>query len=135
MRRERREGMKGRSRSAGWPVWAGGLISIGVAAATVRTLTIRGSHSATALLPREPNKPAASGDSVRPARAGKVGVKKVLPTVAVILTALAAIGAGTFATFNAQARNSANSLSTGTLVLSDQKNTATACLSTAGGST
>jgi hypothetical protein len=44
-------------------------------------------------------------------------------------------GAGTFASFTASTTNAASTFETGTLVLSNQKNTASACLSTNGGST
>jgi hypothetical protein len=42
---------------------------------------------------------------------------------------------GTYTVFTAQNKNGANVFSTGTLVLSNQKGSGTACLSTAGGST
>ena len=47
---------------------------------------------------------------------------------------LTAVGAGTFASFSASTTN-ASTFATGSLVLSNQKNAATACLSTGGGST
>jgi hypothetical protein len=47
---------------------------------------------------------------------------------------LTAVGAGTFASFSASTSNS-STFATGSLVLSNQKNAATACLSTGGGST
>lgn len=48
--------------------------------------------------------------------------------------ALTGIGAGTFASFTASTSNS-GTFATGSLVLSNQKDTGTACLSTGGGST
>jgi hypothetical protein len=54
---------------------------------------------------------------------------------ALVLAAIVAIAAASFATFTAQTNNPNNKFATGTLVLGNQKNTATECLSTAGGST
>ena len=52
----------------------------------------------------------------------------------IVLGALAGVVGGvSFATFTAQTTNPTNTFSTGTLVLSDQKDTGTACLSTGGG--
>ena len=53
----------------------------------------------------------------------------------VLVASGALVGAGTFASFNAQTKNDGNVLSTGTLVLSNTKQGGTACLSTAGGTT
>jgi len=61
--------------------------------------------------------------------------RKILVSIAVVLGATAVVGAGTFATFNAQVRNPANTFATGTLVLSNKVGAGTVCLSTAGGST
>ncbi len=60
--------------------------------------------------------------------------KKALVTLLVI-GALATVGVGTYATFTAQTTNAGNSVSTGTLVLSNSANSGTACLSTGGGNT
>jgi hypothetical protein len=59
--------------------------------------------------------------------------KKAL-IAALVLGALTAVGAGTYATFSAQTGNPANTFATGTIVLSDQ-GPVTTCLSTAGGAT
>jgi hypothetical protein len=61
--------------------------------------------------------------------------KKVLLTVGVVAGIGALAGAGTFATFTAQTSNPSNTFADGTLVLSNKVGGATACLSTAGGST
>ncbi len=59
--------------------------------------------------------------------------------ILIILSVVALLGGGvagfTYANFSAQTRNPSNAFSSGTLVLSNQKNVAAACLSTAGGST
>lgn len=52
--------------------------------------------------------------------------------VAVGLIAVAAGGSGTFASFTAQVTQSANTFETGSLVLSEKSNAATACFSSAG---
>lgn len=62
--------------------------------------------------------------------------KKMLLSGMVVLGAAALVGAGTFAGFNAQAKNDNNVVAAGTLVLSNTKQgSPTACLSTGGGST
>ena len=61
---------------------------------------------------------------------------KIVLSVFVVLGALTVVGAGTFATFNAQAGNPGNLFANGTLVLSNTKAGGTgACLSTGGGTT
>jgi hypothetical protein len=60
---------------------------------------------------------------------------KVGATAAVLAGLVASVGAGTFASFNAQTKNPTNLFADGTLVLSDTKQGGTTCLSTAGGTT
>ena len=61
---------------------------------------------------------------------------KVVLSVFVVLVALTVLGAGTFATFNAQTKNPGNLFADGTLVLSNTKQGGSgACLSTGGGTT
>jgi predicted ribosomally synthesized peptide with SipW-like signal peptide len=60
---------------------------------------------------------------------------KIVLTGAVVVGALGAVGGGTFATFNAQTKNPGNVFTDGSLVLSNTKQSGTACLSTAGGTT
>jgi hypothetical protein len=62
-------------------------------------------------------------------------LRKILFAIAAVGGAATAVGAGTFASFTASTTNAGSTFATGTLVLSNQKNTATACLSTGGGST
>jgi hypothetical protein len=62
-------------------------------------------------------------------------LRKLLLTVMVLGATSSTVGAGTFATFNASTTNGTSTFATGTLVMSNQKNTATACLSTGGGNT
>ena len=62
-------------------------------------------------------------------------LRKILFAIAAFGGAATAVGAGTFASFSASTTNGGSTFATGTLVLSNQKNTATACLSTGGGST
>jgi hypothetical protein len=62
-------------------------------------------------------------------------LRKILFAVAAFGGAATAVSAGTFASFSASTTNAGSTFATGTLVLSNQKNTATACLSTGGGST
>jgi predicted ribosomally synthesized peptide with SipW-like signal peptide len=62
-------------------------------------------------------------------------LRKILFAIAAFGGAATAIGAGTFASFSASTTNGSNTFATGTLVLSNQKNTATACLSTGAGTT
>jgi hypothetical protein len=61
--------------------------------------------------------------------------RKILITSAVLLVLAAGLGFGSFATFNAQTNNPGNAFSYGTIVLSNTKQSGTACLSTGGGST
>jgi hypothetical protein len=61
--------------------------------------------------------------------------KKLLISAALVLAVAAVIGAGSFATFNAQTGNPGNAFAAGTLVLSDTKQGGSACLSTGGGTT
>jgi hypothetical protein len=61
--------------------------------------------------------------------------RKLLLTIMVLGATTSTVGAGTFASFNASTSNATSTFATGTLVLSNQKNTGTACLSTAGGNT
>ena len=58
--------------------------------------------------------------------------KKVLMTAGIVAAAAVA-GGSTFATFNAQTTNPGNVFETGTMVMSNKVNTATACLSTGAG--
>jgi hypothetical protein len=60
---------------------------------------------------------------------------KIFLTGMTALAASAAVGIGTFATFNAETDNPGNVFGHGTLVLSNTKQGGTACLSTAGGTT
>ena len=60
---------------------------------------------------------------------------KVLVSVGIVAAVSTVVGAGTFASFNAQAKNPTNRFAAGTLVLSDTKQGGTTCLSTGGGST
>lgn len=59
---------------------------------------------------------------------------KTLMTVAIVAVAAAVASGGSFASFNAQTTNPGNTFATGTLVMSNKVNAATACLSTGGGS-
>jgi spore coat-associated protein N len=59
--------------------------------------------------------------------------KKLAITGAILASATALIGGGTFASFNAQTKNPTNTFATGTLVLSDTVGAGTACLSTGAG--
>jgi hypothetical protein len=61
--------------------------------------------------------------------------RKVVLTSAVILLLAAALGFGSFATFNAQTNNPGNLFAHGTIVLSNTKQGGSACLSTGGGNT
>jgi hypothetical protein len=67
-------------------------------------------------------------------KANKLG-SKLLTTGLIVAGAAAALGAGTFATFNAQTQNGGNAVAAGSLVLSNTKQGGSACLSTGGGST
>jgi predicted ribosomally synthesized peptide with SipW-like signal peptide len=58
---------------------------------------------------------------------------KLLLSGLVVVGAAAVIGAGTFATFNAQTTNPNNTFANGTLVLSNTKSGGSACLSTGAG--
>lgn len=62
-------------------------------------------------------------------------LRKILFAVIAFGGAATAVGAGTFASFSASTTNADSTFETGTLVLSNQKDTATACLSTGGGTT
>ena len=59
--------------------------------------------------------------------------QKVLMTMGTVAVAALIAGGGSFASFNAQTTNPGNTFATGTLVMSNKVNTATACLSTASG--
>jgi len=59
--------------------------------------------------------------------------KKLVLSAFVVVAMFAVVGAGTFATFNAQASNGGNLFAEGTLVLSNKVDAATACLSTGSG--
>jgi hypothetical protein len=61
--------------------------------------------------------------------------RNIVLTGTAALAATAAIGIGTFATFNAETDNPGSVFGHGTLVLSNTKQGGSACLSTAGGST
>jgi predicted ribosomally synthesized peptide with SipW-like signal peptide len=61
--------------------------------------------------------------------------KKVLLSLGVVAAIGALAGAGTFATFTAQTTNPSNKFASGTLVLSNQVNGGSVCLSTGGGNT
>jgi spore coat-associated protein N len=77
-----------------------------------------------------------SGSSIPPPTEVIVSkLRKILFAVAAFGGAATAVGAGTFASFSASTTNGGSTFATGTLVLSNQKNAATACLSTGGGST
>ena len=60
---------------------------------------------------------------------GLTRTRKILISL-LALGALAAVGAGTFASFNAQTTNSSNTFQTGTITLSDKQQNATTCWST-----
>lgn len=62
-------------------------------------------------------------------------LRKLLLTIMVLGATTSSVGAGTFASFNASTMNATSTFATGTLVMSNQKNTGTACMSTGGGST
>lgn len=62
-------------------------------------------------------------------------LRKLLLTIMVLGATTSTVGAGTFASFNASTTNPTSTFATGSLVLSNTKNTSTACLSTGGGST
>jgi hypothetical protein len=62
-------------------------------------------------------------------------IKKLLLTLMILGAITSTVSAGTFASFNASTTNPTSTFATGSLVLSNQKSTNTACLSTAGGST
>src|SRR3954447_20209888 len=62
-------------------------------------------------------------------------LRKILFAVAAFGGVATAVGAGTFASFTASTSNAASTFQTGTLVLSNQKASATACLSTGGSTT
>jgi hypothetical protein len=66
---------------------------------------------------------------------GMSRMRKILTAVIAIGIGVTAVGAGTFASFSASTTNGGSTFATGTLVLSDQVNAATACLSTGGAST
>lgn len=61
-------------------------------------------------------------------------LRKILLTLMVVGAVGSTISAGTFASFTARTTNTASTFSAGTLVLGNQKDTATMCLSNAGGS-
>jgi predicted ribosomally synthesized peptide with SipW-like signal peptide len=61
-------------------------------------------------------------------------LRKLLLSIMILGATTSSVGAGTFASFNASTSNSAT-FATGTLVLSNQKSTNSACLSTGGGNT
>ena len=61
--------------------------------------------------------------------------KRVLMTFGTLGVAAAVAGGGSFATFNAQTTNPGNTFATGTLVMSNKVNSASACLSTGAGTT
>ncbi len=61
--------------------------------------------------------------------------KKLILSAFVLAAMLAIVGAGTFATFNAQAGNGGNLFADGTIVLSNKVGAGTTCLSTGGGTT
>jgi hypothetical protein len=62
-------------------------------------------------------------------------LRKLLLTLMVLGATTTTVGAGTFASFNASTSNATSTFASGTLVLSNQKNTGSACLSTGGGNT
>ena len=61
--------------------------------------------------------------------------RKFILSLAVVAGMIAAIGIGTMASFTAQTKNPDNVFAAGTLVLSNTKQSGSACLSTGGGST
>ena len=61
--------------------------------------------------------------------------RKIVLTSTVVLLLAAALGFGSFATFNAQTNNPNNLFAHGTIVLSNTKQGGSACLSTGGGNT
>ena len=61
--------------------------------------------------------------------------RKALLTVFLVSLTGSAFGAGTFATFSASTTNAGSTFATGTIVLSNQKNAETACISTGPNST
>jgi len=61
--------------------------------------------------------------------------RKIVLTSTVVLLLAAALGFGSFATFNAQTNNANSLFAHGTIVLSNTKQGGTACLSTGGGNT
>src|SRR5262249_10409774 len=61
--------------------------------------------------------------------------RKIVLTSTVVLLPAAALGFGSFATFNAQTNNPNNLFAHGTIVLSNTKQGGSACLSTGGGNT
>ena len=62
-------------------------------------------------------------------------LRKALVGVLAVGIAVTVVSAGTFASFSASTTNAGSTFATGTLILSNQKDTATACLSTGGGTT
>lgn len=60
---------------------------------------------------------------------------RLLLTAGVVISLCGFTAAATVANFSAETTNPTNEFASGTLVLSNKKNTATACLSTAGGTT
>lgn len=62
-------------------------------------------------------------------------LRKLLLTIMILGATTSTVGAGTFASFNASTTNPTSTFATGSLVLSNQKSTNTACLSTGGGNT
>ena len=60
--------------------------------------------------------------------------KRVLLSLGVVAATIAVIGVGTMASFTAQTKNPDNVFAAGTLVLSNTKQSGSACLSTGGGS-
>ena len=62
-------------------------------------------------------------------------LRKLLLTIMILGATTSTVGAGTFASFNASTTNPTSTFATGSLVLSNQKSTNTACLSTGGGTT
>jgi len=61
--------------------------------------------------------------------------RKILLSAAVVIVLAAGVGFGTFATFTAETDNPGNVFAQGTLVLSNQKQGGSVCLSTGGSST
>jgi hypothetical protein len=68
-----------------------------------------------------------------PGRIFTSNLGKVLATLLIIGVAGSTVSYGTFASFTAQTTNAGNTFSTGTLVLSNKKDSASACFSSAGG--